>query len=104
MNTNGLILVSRRHVSDTLIRGFIELPVGHQVTDPFVLFDHRLMELLLLATLDGHVAADTSLLDVVDDAVDDALMTCSIHFVFLVGLKKCYSEVEINLVTIHGSW
>ena len=82
----------------------MEFKVGHQVTDPFVLFDHRLMELLLLAMLDGHVAADTSLLDVVDDAVDDALMTCSIHFVFLVGLKNCYSEVEKNLVTIHGSW
>ena len=65
------------------------------------------MELLLLATLDGHVAADTSLLDVVDDvvddAVDDALMTCSIHFVFLVCLKNCYSDVEISLLTIHGS-
>ena len=81
---------------NTLIRGFIEFAVGHQVTDPFVLFDHRLMELLLLATLDGHDAADTSLLDVVDDAVGDALMTCLIHFVFLVGLKSCYSDVEIN--------
>ena len=45
------------------------------------------MELLLLAMLDEHVAAYTSLLDVVDDAVDDALKTCSTHFVFLVGLK-----------------
>ena len=98
MNTNGLILVSRRFVSDTFIRGFIEFAVGHQVTDPFVLFDHRLMELLLLAMLDGHVAADTSLLDVVDDvvddAVDDALMTCSIHFVFLVGLKNATVKLK----------
>ena len=79
----------------------MEFAVGHQVTDPFVLFDHRLMELLLLAMLDGHVAADTSLLDVVDDvvddAVDDALMTCSIHFVFLVGLK-------IAIVMLKKNW
>ena len=82
-------MVSRRLVSD---RELIKIAVGYQVTDPFVPCDHRLMELLLLAMLDGHVAADTSLLDVVDDvvddAVDDALMTCSIHFVFLVGLKN----------------
>ena len=85
----------------------MEFKVDHQVTDPFVLFDHRLMELLLLAMLDGHVAADTSLLDVVDDvvddAVDDALMICSIHFVFLVGLRNCYSDVEINLAKIYRS-
>ena len=82
----------------------MEFKVGHQVTDPFVLFDHRLMELLLLAMLDGHVAADTSLLDVVDDAVDDALMTCSIHFVFLVGLKISIVMLKKKLLTIHGSW
>ena len=55
-----------------------------RVTVPFVLFGHRLMELSLLAMLGGHVAADTSLLDVVDDVVDDALMTCSTYSVFLV--------------------
>ena len=46
------------------------------------------MELLLLVMRYGHGAADILLLDVVDDVGDDALMTCSTHFVFLVGLKE----------------
>ena len=56
------------------------------------------MELLLLVMLDGHVAADILLLGVVDDVVDDALMTCSTHSVFLVGLKENgYRDVKYFL-------